>query len=227
LVIIGWDVSTTAIGICVKWEDRPHEFHVIFPKGETALDKWKDAQLNVLHFMDEISEKVDDELSKRPGAAGHGPYPYIKHVVEQRLGGFTGGLTTKQTLMALAAMNAVVSTELSGTGEIEFILPQTAKALTGLKKKQLEGEDKKETVVRLARFACPGFPYKEKKVSGKAKRGKGKTYPWVKGIDDMADAWLLVEAYQALKGKADGQSKKAAGRKGKARRAQADGSEEE
>lgn len=217
MVVIGWDVSTAAIGICVKREGKEHEFHVIFPKGDTALAKWRDARQQVEYFMEAFDDD-DDSVNRHK----------VQHVIEQRLGGFTGGLTTKQTLMALAAMNAVVSTELSYSGEIEYILPVTAKALTKFKEKQKDGEDKKETVVRLAKAACPGFPYKEKKVSGKPKKGKGKTYPWVKGVDDMADAWLLVEAFQAQKDKASSeQSKKAASGKGKARRAKADSSEEE
>lgn len=214
MVTIGWDVSTAAIGICIKREGKDHVFHVIFPRGETALEKWRSASAQVKNF---VEERLDEDH-----------YDTVTHVVEQRLGGFTGGLTTKQTLMALAAMNAVVSVELSSSGKITYILPVTAKALTKFKEKQKDGEDKKETVVRLAKAACPGFPYKEKKVSGKPKKGKGKTYPWVKGTDDMADAWLLVEAFRAQKDKASSeQSKKAASGKGKARRAKADSSEEE
>lgn len=185
MVIIGWDISTAAIGICIKYPDKT-EFKVLFPEGDTQLEKWRSAIEQVRNFM---------MFHQRHDGGVH-------HVVEQRLGGFTGGLTTKQTLMALAAMNAVVSTELSNSGEITYILPVTAKALTKFKEKQLEGEDKKETVVRLARLACQTFPYKEKKSSGKIKSGKNKTYPWVKGVDDMADAWLLVEAYQVQKEKA-------------------------
>jgi hypothetical protein len=211
-VTIGWDISTAAIGICVKREGKEHEFHVIFPKGDEALDKWRYANQAIHEIIGEIMEPEESAV----------------HVVEQRLGGFTGGLTTKQTLMALAAMNAVVSVALSHSGQVHYILPVTAKALTKFKDRQKDGEDKKETVVRLAKAACPGFPYKEKKVSGKPKKGKGKTYPWVKGVDDMADAWLLVEAFQAQKDKASSeQSKKAASGKGKARRTEADGSEEE
>lgn len=209
--VIGWDISTAAIGICVRQEGKDDWFHVIFPKGETSLEKWKSAQRQAFDF-------VNDNFTSND---------CFMHVVEQRLGGFTGGLTTKQTLMALAAMNAVVSTAISHFGEIEYMLPVTAKALTGFKKKQLEGEDKKETVVRLAKSECPAFPYKEKKSSGKAKTGKNKTYPWVKGTDDMADAWLLVEAYTVQKEKASiGQPKKASGRKGKARGTEDDSSEE-
>lgn len=208
MVIIGWDVSTAAIGICVKYEDKPHEFKVIFPHGKTPLEKWRSAVEEVRNFM-----------------IFHSRHDRLVHVVEQRLGGFTGGLTTKQTLMALAAMNAVVSHELSQTGEIIHILPISAKSIMKLPKLALEGEDKKETVVRLARTSCPAFPYKEKKQQGKA---KGKVYPWASGVDDMADAWLLAEAgSKVLKGEATvGQPKKTTGRKGKARRAKGDGSEE-
>lgn len=202
-ILIGWDISTSAIGICVRREGSDDEFHAIFPKGDTPLEKWRSASQQVEKFMDGIDHLVQ-----------------ISHIVEQRLGGFTGGLTTKQTLMALAAMNAVVSTVISHYGKITYILPVTAKALTKFKSKQLPNEDKKETVVRLARLACPAFPYKEKKLSGKPT--KGKTYPWVNGVDDMADAWLLVEAYRALEGKASGQPEKARSGKGEARGTEGD-----
>lgn len=208
MVTIGWDISTAAIGICIKRDEQAHEFHVIFPKGDTPLDKWRSASAQVNSF---VEENIDNDH-----------YDTVLHVVEQRLGGFTGGLTTKQTLMALAAMNAVVSTVLSLSGKIMYILPVSAKAILKFKDLTLEGEDKKETVVRLARSACPGFPYKEKKSKGIA---KGKVYPWVAGTDDMADAWMLLEAgTKVLKGEASiGQPKKAPGGKGKARRAKGDG----
>jgi hypothetical protein len=210
LVVIGWDVSTAAIGICLKRDGEEHSFSVIFPRGGSPLEKWRSAVEGVRIFM---------ASRQRDGS--------VHHIIEQRLGGFTGGLTTKQTLMALAAMNAVVSHELSDTGTVTYILPVTAKRIVGFDKLRLDGEDKKEAVVRLARSSCPRFPYREKK-AGRGK-GKGKTYPWVKGVDDMADAWLLVEAgTKVLKGEASiGQSKKAPGRKGSSRRAKAGSQEEE
>jgi len=209
VVIIGWDVSTAAIGICVKRDDKDHLFDVIFPKGKTALEKWKYAKEEVADFVDRFL--VNNNITED-----------VVHIVEQRLGGFTGGLTTKQTLMALAAINAVVSTTLAESGEVMHILPVSAKSIMKVGKLTLEGEDKKETVVRLARSSCPTFPYKEKK-KGNA---KGKVYPWVVGTDDMADAWLLAEAgAKVLKGEATvGQPKKASGNKGKARRAKGDSS---
>lgn len=185
-------------------EGKEPLFHVIYPEGDTPLQKWRNAEKQVSAFLDGLDQFV-----------------VFHHIVEERLGGFTGGMTTKQTLMALAAMNAVVSTCLSYTGEVMYIAPVTTKRIMGLKDVTLEGEDKKETVVRLARSSCPNFPYVEKKKPKKP--SKTKVYPWVPGIDDMADAWLLAEAgLRVLRGEASiGRPEKTGRGKGKARRAKA------
>lgn len=185
-------------------EGEPPIFHVIYPEGDTHLKKWRNAVIQVSNFLEALDQ-----------------FTQFTHIVEERLGGFTGGMTTKQTLMALAAMNAVVSTELSYIGEILYMAPVTTKRIMRLKDFTLPGEDKKETVVRLARSSCPNFPYNEKK-KGK-KEPKGKVYPWVVGTDDMADAWLLAEAgLKVLRGEASiGRPEKTSSRKGKARGAKA------
>lgn len=196
-MIIGWDISTSAIGICVKDDDgSTREFAVIFPEGKIHLEKHRDAV-----------KKVREFLSKHEGPASH--------FVEERLGGFTGGLTTKQTLMALAAMNAVVSLELSNHGSVTHIAPVTVKRITSLKVDK--GQDKKLVVVGLVRSQEPSFPYSETKAGN-----------YVKGTDDMADAWLLAEAgRKILAGEATvGQRKKASRRKGKAGGAKVGGSPE-
>src|SRR5574337_813131 len=189
-MIIGWDVSTSAIGVCAKTDEgEVVVFHVIFPKGETHFEKYRSAVDQIDGFLSQYV--ATEEL--------------ITHVVEERLGGFTGGQTSKQTLMALAAVNAVVSHHLTRTGKVVHLAPVTTKRITGLQKEP--GEGKEEAVVRLARSAEPSFPYKETK-SGN----------WVKGTDDMADAWLLAEAWlRVTQGKATlGQQKKAKGRERKA-----------
>lgn len=196
--VIGWDISTSAIGIAISRHGHPiDEFHVIFPKGKTHLEKWCDAQLRIAQFL---NRELD---------AGSGK---VTHIVEERLGGFTGGMTTAQTLMALAAMNAVVSCVLSQFGDIIYIAPVTTKRIMSFKELTLPGEDKKDTVVRLARSSCPSFPYKETKAGN-----------WVKGTDDMADAWWLAEAgLKVLRGEASiGRPEKARRGKGKARGAKA------
>ncbi len=190
-MIIGWDISTSAIGICVKDDfGKTLEFETIFPVGETHAIKHRNAAYQVRTFVERYSQCK------------------CTHFVEERLGGFTGGLTTKQVLMCLAAMNAVVSFVLSSYGDVVQIPPVTTKRITGLVVPK--GGNKKLEVIKLVRSAEPSFPY--------AETAGGK---YVKGTDDMADAWLLAEAgIKILRGEATvGQPKKTSSDKKKARRA--------
>jgi hypothetical protein len=194
-MIIGWDVSTAAIGICVKEDDgRTVEFGVIYPIGKTHIEKHKNAVNQVTTFCKRLCTGK------------------VTHFVEDRLGGFTSGLTTKQTLMVLAAMNAVVSLALTDFGDVTHLHPGTTKKLSGLvvPKKYADGTkgNKKLEAIKLARSREPTFPYTETAAGN-----------WSRGVDDMADAWLLVEAGgKILRGEAAiGRPKKAPSRKGKAR----------
>lgn len=193
-MLIGWDVSTSAIGICVKADDGTTEFGVIYPAGETHAIKHRNAAAQV------------DAFCKRICSGS------VTHVVEQALGGFSGGMTSKQTLMALAAMNAVISFVLSSHGTVLHILPVTTKKITGLKK--LEGEDKKDAVVRWSRENEPSFPYRETPAGN-----------YAKGVDDMADAALLAHAGGKIaRGEAViGQPKQVKSNKRKVRASKADG----
>ena len=187
-MIVGWDISTSAIGVCVRDDSgKTLEFGVIYPRGETHGEKHRSAAAQVINFCKRVC-------------------PRATHYVEDRLGGFTGGRTTKQTLMVLASMNAVVSFVLVDFGPVVHIPPVTTKRITGLKVPK--GGDKKFEVIGLARLREPSFPYAET-ASGN----------WVKGTDDMADAWLLAEAGLAIsRGKASiGQSKEDKGDRSKAR----------
>jgi len=187
-LIIGWDVSTSAIGICVKdGAGRTLEFGVIYPEGATQ------------HLKQISAARQVDEFCKRMSRV-YVAYD-IRHFVEDRLGGFTGGLTTRQTLMSLAAMNAVVSFVLFGHGEVTHVPPISAKRIVGVRVPK--GGDKKAVVVGLARSSEPTFPYAETRAGNP-----------VRGVDDMADAWLLAEAgLKLLRGEATlGQGEKAARR---------------
>lgn len=194
---MGWDISTSAIGVCVRDDDgRTLEFGVIYPAGATHAEKHRNAAAQVINFCRRVC-------------------PNATHYVEERLGGFTGGLTTKQTLMALAAMNAVVSFVLSDFGTVVHIPPITAKRIVGLRVEK--GGDKKLAVIGLVRSLEPSFPYAETAAGN-----------YVRGTDDMADAWLNAEAgLRVSRGEAQiGQSKKAKGDRGKARARKAGGPKE-
>lgn len=196
-MIVGWDISTSAIGINVRGDDgTTREFGVIYPVGETHAEKHRSAAAQVASFCKRVC-------------------PSAHHYVEERLGGFTGGLTTRQTLMALASINAVVSFVLADFGTVTHVTPIAAKRIVGLIVPK--GEDKKKAVIGLVRSKEPTFPYAE------TKHGNP-----VRGTDDMADAWLLAEAGRLLQsGQASlGRKSKATGRQKKARRAKAGGSQE-
>lgn len=192
-MIVGWDVSTSAIGICVRDDSGDTlEFGVLYPKGDSHREKHIDAAAQVVNFCKRVCPKAD-------------------HFVEERLGGFTGGLTTKQTLMALAAMNAVVSFVLSEFGTVTHIPVVTVNRIVGFKKPK--DSDRKVEVIKLVRSREPSFPYRE------TDAGK-----YARGVDDMADAWMLAESgLKVQKGEASiGQPKKAPSRQGKARGAKSD-----
>lgn len=204
-MIIGWDISTSAIGVCVKDDAGVTlEFGVIYPEGDSQHLK----QISAAGQVDEFCKRARSRYSP-----DRGPTP--SHFVEDRLGGFTGGLTTRQTLMSLAAMNAVVSFVLSGHGGVVHVPPISAKRIGGLKVPK--GGDKKAAVIELVRSVEPSFPYAETRAGNAAK-----------GVDDMADAWLLAETgRRLLHGEATlGQSKQAEGRRGKAGKPAAGGPKE-
>lgn len=189
-MIVGWDVSTSAIGVCVRDDSgKLVEFGVLYPKGATHREKHINAAAQVINFCKRVCPKAD-------------------HFVEERLGGFTGGLTTKQTLMALAAMNAVVSFVLSDFGPVAHIPVVSVNRIVGFKKPK--DTDRKVEVIKLVRSREPTFPYRETAAGN-----------YAQGVDDMADAWMLAEAgSKVLKGEASiGQPKKAPRRESKTRRA--------
>lgn len=181
--IIGWDASTSAIGICVFDPGVEPIFEVIFPQGSNHAEKHIDAAKKINAFIERLPP-IDKAQTV--------------HVVEERLGGFTGGKTTRQTLMCLAAMNAIVSFVLKDTGRVVKVLPVTAKKIVGLITRDSHGNkiDKKSAVIKLACERNPNFP--------NALTSSGN---YKKGVDDMADAWLLAEVGRLTDGHPEGYRK--------------------
>lgn len=167
MLCVGWDVSTVNIGICaidlstniaVKFKWLPID-------GESMIEKYSCA----VGQIEQVLLSFNDEYG-----------PERAHFVEDRLGNFSVGATTMQTLMKLAQMNAVVSHRLSSDGPIRHLHPATAKRLAGLKVPK--GGDKKLEAIRLA-ISNGGM------VVNLTKKGN-----YSRGTDDMADAFLLAVA---------------------------------
>lgn len=191
-MIIGWDVSTSFIGICASLPDGTFRYRVIEVKGETMLEKYRYAESSISLFLAGIKAEFEE--------------PRV-HIVEDRLGNFSQGKTMQQTLMKLAQMNAVVSHFLDLDGQVIHVHPSRAKSLAGLKVPK--GGDKKAEAIKLVRSRDGSFPYTQ------TKAGNPKA-----GVADMADAWLLtIAGTKILGGEAElGQAKEARRGDRKARR---------
>lgn len=166
-----WDVSTSVIGVCMFLDDgTATRFGALFPgKFETMAEKYAHVAREIPQLVKEWCEGVCEPRD-------------CHHFIEDRLGNFSKGQTTLQTLMKLAAMNAVVthciiSLDPVDVSRVTHILPNVAKKWAGLKVPK--GGDKKAYAIQLALDLCPSFPY-ELTVQGNPK----------KGVEDMADAFV-------------------------------------
>lgn len=186
---IGWDISTTMIGVCMVDVDTETtlKFQCYPIDGSSMVEKYDHAINSIDQFL------IDNNVLE------------CHHFVEDRLGNFSAGLTTMQTLMKLAQMNAVVSHHLRKSGTVQHLHPATAKRISGLKVPK--GGDKKAEAIRLA-TSNGGM------LVNLTKKGN-----YVRGTDDMADAYLLaLSGARLLSGKATlDEAKKARGDKKEAR----------
>lgn len=166
---MGWDVSTSYVGVSLLYEDR------LIGVWGIDLSKCADMWAKYKHVR-ESATSILETLSSAARSS-------VVHYVEDRLGNFTKGLTTLQTLMVLAQFNAVVSCHLNdlSPGRVKHILPVTVKRIVGFKKDP--SEDIKITKAKLALKLAPTFVV-EWTPGGNLKRGVG----------DKADAYLLALA---------------------------------
>jgi hypothetical protein len=164
----GWDVSSSVIGACAIDQDGNSVAfdRIILEPGELKT-KYQAAERFVREFF--LANTDGDDV----------------HFIEDRLGNFTKGATTMQTLMTLAGINAVITFVIMGLcghdpDRVVHLHPSTVKSFCGLVVPK--GESKKPYVIAFARLKCPDFPYV---------LNRGGVNP-VDGTDDMADAFALA-----------------------------------
>lgn len=188
----GWDISTSIVGAVVLGDDgelvdvRHFDLRKVKPVGESPtgrlLQKF-DALVRDGSFGEFIDRRIE------PGGVFH------EHFVEERLGGFTPGLTNSQTIVALAAFNALVSravwarsTGLSdrhnGAVSLGHVHPSTVKSV--MRKDGLvvpKGADKKAATLAYVQKRVPTFPRDVNR--------NGKPQPW---LYDVADAYCVARS---------------------------------
>ena len=169
-MIFGFDVSTSIIGVCVLKDDgTPYEFsYVDLRKKKSLCDK-----ANAFH----------DHLYDWGLHRSH----KSKIFIEDKLSGFSGGRTSQQTMMKLAAFNGIAQyiafKKLQWVEPIP-IHPSTVKAT--MKKDGLiipRGSDKKKLTLDFVKDVVVDFPYVE------TRNGNPQPHCY-----DMADAYCVARA---------------------------------
>ena len=178
MIYFGWDISTSFIGCCCM--DDTGEVLLIEVSDLTKVQgglhaKFIPAERGVADFI---------ERARRLG----GPEDEV-HGIERRLKNMVGK-TNKDTLLALAAMNAVVTHVIikecaEEHRAVRHLDPSSVKRIVGLKVPK--GGDKKTLTVELVRRLYPDFPYR---------LNRGGVNP-VDGTYDMADAYITALALRA------------------------------
>lgn len=178
MIYFGWDVSTAFIGCCCM--DDTGRVLLIESIDLTGVSgglhaKFIPAERAVIDFIDRarMLSGPEDEV----------------HGIERRLKNMVGK-TNKDTLLALAAMNAVVTHVIikecaEEHKAVRHLDPSSVKRIVGLKVPR-KG-NKKALTVELVRRLYPEFPYKLNR----------KGVNPVDGTYDMADAYIIALALRS------------------------------
>lgn len=181
MMIMGWDVSTSIVGISVFDEDGLFMFsrYIDLRKKEGMLEKAYFVEKEVMSLIDEIKEKNLEESL------------HIYHFIEDKLSSFSAGKTMQQTLLKLAGFNAVVTFIVDKTcwdknvsSTIRHLHPSSVKAI--MKKDGLtipKGADKKKLTLEFVSDIEKDFVVDLNKNSN--------PQPW---CYDMADAYIVARA---------------------------------
>lgn len=182
-MIFGWDVSTAVVGMVALTDDGS-----FFSGSFVDLRKVDGGVIEkCVEFAPQCKDFVNTCAARRPF-----PDPIgfsARHFVEDRLGGFTRGMTTVQTLMKLAEMNGIVRWILrdGGRSTVHPIHTATIKSVMArdglVIPKGSAREDKKRLTLEHVRGRLgEAFPFRTKKKSGKPQ-------DW---CYDVADAFLVA-----------------------------------
>jgi len=187
----GWDVSSSAIGCCCQREDGSVVLirAVRLDKIEGGITaKYQTAANGMRRFIADCRDTVG--LLMVPGRTNE------THFIEQRLKNMVGK-TNKDTLLALAAFNGmatyVIIDECGGDHmRVQHLYPAETKRAVGV----FASREEKEADVHIVKKKSIAYVmerYKEFPYT----LNRGGVNP-EKGVDDMADAFITVDAGRQL-----------------------------
>ena len=177
---IGWDISTSVIGVTyfnddADWCWSRHLDLNKGKKGRTLLEKGEYLE-SQMHTLEPSDETCGDH-----------------HFIEDKLAGFTPGFSNAKTLMSLGAFNLLCSWIIKKSfglylESMTHIHPSTVKSV--LKIKKAKGEDKKMVTLGLVVANEPHFTV------DLTKTGKPKPYMFDRA-DSYCIAWAGMRKFHA------------------------------
>lgn len=177
-VVLGFDVSTSIIGVCAFKEKKFDKmFNIDLRKCKCFFEKTRKTKLEVKKILDEYSQDDIDSI-------------YVEDIMQS----FSRGLSSAKTLTQLARFNGIVSYilyDISGLTPV-YLNVNSARKLLGVKIDKNSKIDKKEQVMNFVSSELgEKHVWETKIVSRGANKGSVKFEQY---CYDMADAYIICKA---------------------------------
>jgi hypothetical protein len=176
--ILGFDISTSIIGICVFKNKELYKLEYIdFRKLENLFEK---SDLFKEKFQLIYNDIKDDILT-------------IKIFIEDIMQSFSQGMSSAKTILQLAKFNGITSNIIYNiSGFIpEYINVNSARKLLNIKIDKNLKKDKKEQILEWVSNEIPEFKWPEKLINRGVNKGSVKYEQY---CYDMADAYVICKA---------------------------------
>jgi len=176
--IIGFDISTSVIGICVFKNNVFFSLDYIdFRKLENLFEK---ADLFEKEFS-EIFLKIKDDIKT------------LKIFIEDIMQSYSQGMSSSKTIVQLAKFNGITSNIIYNISGLipDYINVNSARKLLKIKLDKNLSKDKKEQILEWVSNEIPEFKWPEKIINRGVNKGSVKYEPF---CYDMADSYVICKA---------------------------------
>lgn len=177
-VVLGFDVSTSIIGVCVFKEKKFDKmFNIDLRKCKCFFEKTRKTKLEVKKILDEYSHDEIDSI-------------YVEDIMQS----FSRGLSSAKTLTQLARFNGIVSYilyDISGLTPV-YLNVNSARKLLGVKIDKNSKTDKKEQVRQwVDNYTLNQLAWPTKVLKSGPDKGKTRLCSY---CFDMADSYIVALA---------------------------------
>lgn len=180
--IIGFDISTSIIGVCIFKNDSLFKLSYIdFRKLENLFEK---ADLFKIQICEILSD-IDFNNSS------------VRIFIEDIMQSFSQGMSSSKTIIQLAKFNGITSNIIYNISGLipEYVNVNSARKLLNIKIDKNLKEDKKEQILKWVSKEIPDFKWPEKIINRGVNKGSVKYEQY---CYDMADSYVICKAGSKL-----------------------------